>query len=100
MYKCLDCGETFRTPATKVYEEPCEYWGAQISEKFTVAKCPCCSSEDIEDTGTCVICGEASEEPVCTECMKDIQWYMEQIRNELGIDNEQLEEAIARYFGW
>lgn len=39
MYKCLDCGLEFDTPAV-IEEDRGEFWGVRCYEKLQV--CPCC----------------------------------------------------------
>lgn len=103
IYRCLDCNETFREPELKVYEEPSEYWGAQVSEEIVIELCPHCGSEDIDKVNECQICGNPTESigrQFCDDCNKFFDRILEDIEYELKIDNDQLQDLITEHFGW
>ena len=101
IYKCQSCGEEFREPDRKSYEEPSEFWGAPVSETFVVEMCPRCASEDIEEVNECIVCGHATDDIFkyyCSDCHDEIGKYLEQIQETFGIDHEQLKDFISEHF--
>lgn len=103
MWICTDCKEEFSSPNQTVYEEPCEYWGAQVSETIVVQTCPYCGSEDIEEVQACQICGSATpsyDKDFCEQCHRDFEGDLEQLKHDYKIDQDQLKDLITEHFGW
>lgn len=67
MHKC-ECGAVFQYPAQAVEPHPEVPWGR---EYFSV--CPECGSDEIETVYECQRCGEWAEEPVCAECVNELE---------------------------
>ncbi len=103
MYICENCKEEFSEPEIKTIEEPCEYWGAQVSAYLHIETCPFCGSEDIEEVQACEICGHATSDffrHFCDFCHKNFEYDLTQIKHDYKITQEQLEDLITEHFGW
>lgn len=90
-------------PHTRSYEEPSEYWGAQVSETFVVEMCPRCGSEDIEEVGECLSCGHATKDifsQFCSDCHEIFDERLKVIENLFGISRRELEEFVIEHFEW
>ena len=101
MYLCTNCKEEFREPDLRTYEEPSEYWGRPVSEKFTVAMCPHCASEDIEEVNECKICGHATIDTFssfCRDCHDDLSKKLTELQDRYRIDYYTLQDFIAEHF--
>lgn len=102
MLRCQECGDVFREARLKTYDEPSEYWGAQVSEKWTVETCPSCGSDELEQVKPCPSCGEMvrMDESFCDECHKELSEKLDEMQHFFGISYEDLQDMIAEHFGW
>ena len=90
-------------PHTRSYEEPSEYWGAQVSETFVVEMCPRCGSEEIEEVNECVICGHATGsvfKEFCLDCHDDLSKKLKYLQLYFRLDYDTLKDMIAEHFEW
>lgn len=91
MFKCNDCNKFFEQPVVGEMEQETGY-----VEK----SCPFCGSDYFEDASPCPLCGEPTTEDFCQDCYKKVSDRLNELKAELGADQDQFEDIIANHFGW
>ena len=94
---CNNCGRTFDEPA-KAFQMHYEV-DTMRERKYPI--CPYCYSEEIEESGSCPICGEAIPytEDYCKRCSEDINQdltrFIKSIQGLYSIDYEKAVEWLT-----
>ena len=98
MFKCWNCGDTFRTPDEKS-------WTESYGEHFTQQVCPYCGSDDTEEGYACVSCEDDFVEEygdLCEACKAEFSEEMFLFRvnvtKSMHISNEKFEELVTEWF--
>lgn len=92
MYRCNECGVFFENPVREEMEPDTGY-----SEQV----CPQCRSDYFEEAKLCPACGESyTVDDYCDECMEELKAGLLELKDELGITQEDFEQMIAAHFGW
>lgn len=90
MYKCSHCKNYFQTP-TEMYEADTGYRGY---------RCPHCGDDEFEDAHECPICGDLTTEDYCSDCYQQVNAVLSQLKSDMGMTQEQLEDIVSNNFGW
>ena len=100
MYICKDCGELFETPViTK--DDPSPAGVSLPSGYYEFESCPHCDSFDIEEAQECKSCGEWFDgEGLCDNCREELYRSLAALRDDMGLMQDDFEEAICEIFGW
>jgi DNA-directed RNA polymerase subunit RPC12/RpoP len=93
MYKCKDCGEYFADPNVKMEDDT----------GYREATCPWCDSDDIEETFTCIACGnEWADSPggLCPHCMDELAEELSDLAKRFDVTAAALENMICEHYGY
>lgn len=97
MYYCNDCKEYFGSP--KEVDDGCyeECWGAKVWRSDMAEYCPCCGSEDFQESGICEVCGENipnASEDYCDECVSIANRYINDLADNLKVIRSTAKDLI------
>ena len=68
---------------------------------YREATCPCCGSEDIEETNLCKCCGaETVNDEFCDNCMEAIAEELLDFQRRFEVSAEVVEDMIVAYYGF
>lgn len=100
MFICKDCGAVFEEPDV-TYDDPSPSGVALPSGAYEYEFCPECGSDDIEVADECASCGEyIIGKTLCDDCKSWLVDRLVKLREDLGITQDEFEEAICEIFEW
>lgn len=100
MYRCNRCEATFSEPLPVIDGEK-----SMHSDHYEVLDeiCPVCGAVDIDEVNACLICGEATQDTdhqFCEDCHENLAICLKTLSEEMGIEEQKLNEFIDEHFGW
>ncbi len=65
---------------------------------FREALCPCCGSDDLDESHPCKCCGEETVNDFCDNCMENIAEELKDLQKRFDTTMSVLEDLIAEHF--
>lgn len=97
---CVECERFFDEPVVS-YDDPSPADVDLPQGQYAYNTCPHCGSDWIEESKKCT-CGNDVQIGIhfCDECKDVFGEHINQIKRELNLSQDEVEELVAEYFGW